>query len=119
MPKFHHALRAWKTDAFDQFLKSEIANLKTGTLPLDKGVSQGGYVDDSHIEATVLHVADDENAIQADVGIFFTEIVGGCSCGDDPMATNAYCVIQARIDKATAEVEFALVKEPEQPKQTE
>lgn len=108
MPKFINSLRDWGSDSFPQTLKSEIENLKTGALPLDKGVFQGGYIDDSNLAITVLHVTDDEKTIQAKVGIFFTEIVAGCSCGDEPMEQNAYCEMQISIDKATAEAEFAV-----------
>jgi hypothetical protein len=37
------------------------------------------------------------------VGVFFREIVGGCSCGDEPFAADGYCEIELRIDKETAE----------------
>jgi hypothetical protein len=61
--------------SFTQALKTDIASLKIGTLPLDKGVSQGGYVDDSNMVITVLHVTENENRILARVGVFFTEAV--------------------------------------------
>lgn len=108
MPKFTKSLHGWKSASFTQTLKSEIQNLKTGTLPLDKGVSQGGYIDDSNLAITVLHVTDDEKTIQAKVGIFFTEIVACCGCGDEPMEQNAYCKMRISIDKTTAEAEFAV-----------
>ncbi len=109
MPKLLNSLHAWKSDSFVQTLKSEIENLKTGILPLEKGISQGGLVDDSDIAVTVLGFADDEDAIQVDVGIFFTEVVGGCSCGDEPMANNVYCEMQIRIEKATAEAKMLVL----------
>jgi hypothetical protein len=49
--------------------------------------------------------------ICARVGIFFNEVVGGCSCGDDPLSVNAYCKIQVSIDRASAEAEFAVIPE--------
>jgi len=103
VPRFPKALRAWKSDAFGPTLKGEIEAMTADTLPLHAGTSQGGLVDDGKLAATVLTVADDERFIVADVGIFFSEIVGGCSCGDEPESINAYCRMRIRIDKTTAE----------------
>ena len=109
MPKLPNSLRDWRTDNFALSLKSEIGKLHPGALPLDQGVSQGGYVDASDVTVTVLHAAEDDGSIRAKVGVFFTEIVASCGCGDEPMPTNAYCEIQVRIAKASAEAEFILI----------
>lgn len=109
MPRLVNALRDWDSDFFARTLKSEIENLPAGTMPLDQGTSQGGFVDDENIAVTVLRAKDGEDSVQADVGVFFTEVVAGCSCGDEPMAQHAYCEIRVRIDKATAETEFSVI----------
>jgi hypothetical protein len=102
-------LRAWGDADFDRTLKQELCALPSGTLPLAMGTSQGGYVDDGNIAVTVLSANDDARSVQARVGILFTEVVPSCSCGDEPLEANAYCVVQIRIDKATAEATFAAV----------
>jgi hypothetical protein len=106
-------LRAWGGDDFDGMLKQEIAALPAGTLPLNQGTSQGGYVEDTNIEITVLNTTADAGSVQARVGVFFTEVVPSCSCGDEPLEVNAYCVVLIRIDKATAMATFAV--EPDMP----
>lgn len=108
MTKLIHALSDWKTDAFASTLRAEIMNLETGILPLEKGVFQGGYIDDSNIEVTVLGAADDEKHVHAHVGIFFTEIVACCGCGDEPMAQNAYCEVEVSINKTNAKAVFSV-----------
>jgi hypothetical protein len=108
-PRLPLALRAWPSDAFSRTLKAEIEQLPPGSLPLEAGVCQGGFVDDSRITVTVLGAADDDVAIQVRVGIFFTEIVVNCGCGDDPMEQNAYCALRVAIDKATARAEFTVL----------
>ena len=108
MLRLPNALRDWQSEVFAQTLKAEISSLPSGSLPLDKGVAQGGYVDDSNLSVTVLNVADDTAVIRAKVGIFFTEIVVNCGCGGDPMPTNAYCEMQVMIDKKTADAEFTV-----------
>jgi len=109
MPKFANSLRDWNTDVFSRTLKHELEHLPAGTLPLEKCVAQGGMVDDNNITATILSFNENKTAIQAKAGIFFTEIVINCGCGDDPMPTNAYCEIQISLDKTTAEAEFSLL----------
>lgn len=111
MPKFTTSLTNWGSDSFSQTLKNEMENLEASVLPLDKGTTQGGLVDDSNISATIINFTEEEGYIQAKVGVFFNEIIGGCSCGDDPLSENAYCEIQVSIDKATAEAEFSVTSE--------
>jgi hypothetical protein len=105
------ALNDCRSRLFAQQLKRELEHLQPGTLPLEQGTTQGGQVDDSNISATVVAVQADAGVIRARVGIFFNEIVGGCSCGDDPLSVNAYCQIQVSIDRASAEAEFAMLPE--------
>jgi len=111
MSRLLNSLNAWQTEAFYQTMKKELEPLAQGTLPLEKAVMQGGYVDDSHITATVLHAEEDTQAIKARVGIFFTEIVINCGCGDDPMETNAYGEMLIRIDKTTGQAEFEVLQD--------
>lgn len=107
MPKLAHALRAWPSDAFGRALKSELERLGADRLPLDQGVCHGGRVADDPIAVSVLRVADEAAEIVADVGVFFGEIIAGCSCGDDPQMRHAYCELRVRIDKTTAAAAFA------------
>lgn len=109
MPNLSKSLHAWGSTAFFETLKQELEALPAESLPLHKAVSQGGFVDDSHITATVLHAEEEDEAIHARVGIFFTEIVINCGCGDDPMETNAYGELQIHIDKTSAQADFEVV----------
>jgi len=111
MTTLANSLHDWNTDVFSRTLKNELEHLPAGTLPLDKGVAQGGMVDDNNLTASVLSFNENETAIQAKAGIFFTEIIINCGCGDDPMPTNAYCELQITINKTTAETEFRLFQD--------
>ena len=95
---------------FGQALKQCLENLPAGTLPLDQGTNQGGYVDDRDISVTVIAISEQQDQVQAKVGVFFTEIIVGCGCGDDPFPVNAYCEMQIRLDKTTAEAEFEVMQ---------
>ena len=111
MRKFSDSLKPWNTESFNRALRSDIESLESGALPLEKCVFQGGYIDDSNVTVTVLGATDDEESIQARVGVFFTEIVACCGCGDEPMHQNAYGEILIRIDKQTAEVDLDVVSD--------
>lgn len=106
-----NSLHAWQSASFLQILKAELEQLAPGSLPLDKAVNQGGYVDDSHITATILSTEESAQTIHARAGIFFTEIVINCGCGDDPMETNTYCELRISIDKTSGQADFAVLQD--------
>lgn len=111
MTRLKLPLNDCQSGLFARQLKHELEHLQAGTLPLEQATTQGGQVDDSNISANVIEVREDGGWIRARVGIFFNEIVGGCSCGDDPLSVNAYCQIQVSINRASAEADFAVILE--------
>ena len=95
--------------SFADTVKHELESLDTNTLPLDQCTAQGGYVDESPIAATILSSQEYTDYISVKAGIFFTEIVINCGCGEDPMPTNAYAEVSIRIDKITGDTTFSTV----------
>ena len=110
MIKLPVSLQRWHSHDFKQALKQELEHLPAGTLPLEQGTSRGGFVDDSDISVSVTHTTEDEHSIQARAGVFFTEIITGCGCGDEPMPENAHCELRISIDKSTAAAEFEVIQ---------
>lgn len=107
------ALRAWGTPEFEAALKHEIAS-NAERLPLQQGLSTGNYVTADPISVTIISVAEQATAIRVKAGIFFTSVIGGCSCENDPTPIseiNEYCVVQLDIDKATAATAVTLIPE--------
>jgi len=96
-----YCLEAQDASGLARRLADAFRKLPTGVLPLQHGCDQGGLIDDHDISASVLRIEQTADHITARVGVFFIEIVGGCNCNDDPLEANAYCVIEARIDRAT------------------
>jgi hypothetical protein len=109
MVKLPETLRAWGTDRCAHLLKREILALKPGTLPLHLATKQGGMIQGGARDLTVLAVEDDGNSLLAHIGVFFTEVVGGCSCGDEPLTVDSYCELKLRIDKRSAEADLEVV----------
>jgi len=104
-----NSLRAWNTDAFAGILKADLLALGAGVLPLHEAAA-GGCVDEGHVEITVLGASDSAAEIQVNVGVFFAEVLAGCSCGDEPSASNAYCELRVSIEKATGLARFAVIQ---------
>jgi hypothetical protein len=66
-------------------------------------------VDEENLAVSVFSVADAGERIEAKIGVFFSEIMVGCSCGDNPLPTHAYCEMRVCIDKQTAQAECVLI----------
>lgn len=108
------ALRAWGTPDFDAALKREIEQLETGLLPLQQGLTSTSYVTDGARQVVILGATEDEDFIHVKAGIFYTGVIAGCSCADDPTPVEdqtEYCVTRLDIDKRTAETVVTLVEE--------
>lgn len=81
-------------------------------LPLQQGLSLSSYVGKSPVSAIILNTTEKTDSIQIKAGIFYTGIIAGCSCSDDPSPTdeqNEYCEVQFTINKDTAETTVTLL----------
>ena len=101
--KLPGCVRDWHTKDFAGTFNREILSLPSGTLPLQLRGMQNGLVDDTNLSLVVLQQLETEQDCKVKTGVFFSEIIGGCSCGDDPAAETAYCELWIEISKATAE----------------
>ena len=102
MPQFTHSLRSWNTADFKQALIADITNLDAEQLPLQQALSKSSYVSESDFSVTVLSTSDNSSDIVAKVGIFFTGIIAGSCCSDDPTPVDEleeYCELYIRINK--------------------
>ena len=114
MIQLNKSLDAWNTVEFRDVLQQEIAQLDRDQLPLQLGLSISSYVTDRPVQAMILDQSEDADLIRVKAGIFYTGIIAGCSCADDPTPIaeqNEYCVLQFCIDKQTAQTTVTLVSE--------
>ena len=110
---FTKSLNAWGTSGFEDVFKAEVEQLDTGQLPLQQGLAASSYVTDSPRKALIIRVADDAGFIQVKAGIFYSGIIAGCSCADDPTPVgeqNEYCEVWIEINKETAETTITLLE---------
>jgi hypothetical protein len=112
MIRFIKALNAWGTPGFNDILKQEIEQMDAGQLPLQQGLSASRHALDDKLEVMILGVAGAESYIRVTAGIFYTGMIAGCSCADDPTPVteqSEYCEVRLDIDKTTAETTVALL----------
>jgi len=113
MIRLAKAIEAWGTADFMDILKHEIEQLNAGQLPLQQGLSSTSYVADSQHKAMIIRVSEGDESIQVKAGIFYSGIIAGCSCADDPTPVdeqNEYCEVQIEINKQTAEAAVTLLE---------
>jgi hypothetical protein len=106
------SLQAWNTDAFIAILKQEICSLDAGLLPLQQGLKYSSIANAQNLSVSVLKAEDDEDHIFVKAGLFYTGIIAGCNCADDPTPVdenNEYCEILLCINKKTAETTVSLI----------
>lgn len=109
--KLPESLKAWKSPDFEDVLKREIEQLPPAQLPLQQGLSASSHALDDPLSVMIISVADEPGFIHARVGVFYSGIIGGCSCADDPTPVEPqgeYCEVLLAIDKTTAETSATL-----------
>ncbi|MDP3483627.1 MAG: hypothetical protein Q8S05_10010, partial [Sulfuricella sp.] len=84
MIRLTKSLNAWGTADFEGILKTEIEQLDAEQLPLQQGLSTSSYALDDKLNVRIISVSEEANLIRAKVGIFYSGIIAGCSCADDP-----------------------------------
>lgn len=114
MIQLNKSLNVWNTPDFEGVLQQEIAQLNPAVLPLQQGLSISSDVTDRPVQAMILNLSEDADLIRVNAGIFYTGIISGCNCADDPtpvVEQEEYCVLQFCIDKQSAETTVTLVGE--------
>jgi hypothetical protein len=105
MIRFTDALNAWGTPEFSAILKQTIEQMPGEQLHLQQGLASSSHALDDKLRAVIISVVDEGRIIRARAGIFYTGIIAGCNCADDPSPVNEeneYCEVQLDIDKSTA-----------------
>lgn len=114
MIRLPKSLNAWGTTAFKDVLSQEIAQLDATELPLQQGLAGSSYVTERPFQAMLISASEGAGLLRVKAGIFYTGVIAGCSCADDPTPIdelNEYCVVQFDIDTTTAETTVTLLAE--------
>lgn len=112
MIRLDRALHVWGTARFNDVLKSEIEAIDPGLLPLQQGLTATSYARQKSVSAMVISATEEAAVVHAKVGVFFSGIIAGSCCADDPTPVedqNEYCVMRFDIDKQSAETSIVVV----------
>jgi hypothetical protein len=112
MIQLNKSAAAWGSPEFNDVLKGELGELGVRQLPLQQGLSGSSHAMDSRVEAMIISSTDDAECIHVRAGIFYSGIIAGCSCADDPTIAeenSEYCEVQLDIDKETTETVITLL----------
>lgn len=108
------SLNAWKTPGFKDILKDELEQLGGVVLPLQQGLSHSSYAVEGKFHVMIIDVSEEPDFIRAKTGIFYTGLIPGCSCADDPTPVteySEYCEVRFDISKKTAATTVTLLPE--------
>jgi len=108
------SINAWDSTDFESVFKTEVSNLDHACLPLQRGLSQSSYVSEEPFKPVVLNSSEDDLSIKVKAGIFYTGIIAGCSCADDPTpldTQNEYCEVLFCLNKSTGETKAELLED--------
>ena len=107
------SLKAWGSDGFKDALKNEMAQLNVEQLPLQQGLKYSSHAVYDAPGVVILSVTEYDDHIRVKAGVFYSGIISGCSCADDPTPTDMvpeYCELQLDINKATANTSVFLLQ---------
>ncbi|MBW8327617.1 MAG: hypothetical protein K0M48_00150 [Thiobacillus sp.] len=114
MIRLSKSLNAWGKPEFNAVLKQDIEQLDARHLPLQQGLTLSSHVTDRPFQAMIISASEEAGLIRAKVGIFYTGVIAGCSCADDPTPIdeqNEYCVLRFDVDRSTADATVTLLAE--------
>jgi hypothetical protein len=100
------SLKAWDSPGFEQTFSAEVRALDSTQLPLQQALSQSSYVFGNDFTVIILNTYETEHNIEVKTGIFYSGIIAGSCCADDPTPMDQqteYCELQFVINKLSAE----------------
>ena len=108
------SLAVWQTPDFTDVFKAEVKQLDPDLLPLQQGLAHSSSANGANLGVTVLNLAETPDTIQVKAGLFYSGIIAGCSCADDPTTqheVNEYCEVCFAISKHSGEATVTLLQD--------
>ena len=112
MFKLPLSLQAWNTEVFRNVLTKEICCLDASLLPLQQGLRYSSMANAENLSLMILTTIEDKNNVIITAGLFYTGVIAGCNCADDPTPVdenNEYCEVLLHINKITALTTVSLI----------
>ena len=109
-----NSLSAWGGPGFEAAFRQELASLGVEGLPLQQGLTGSSYATAAEPHIMIIHASEADGVIRVRAGVFYTGIIAGCSCADDPAPVEEqaeYCVLQVDIDRPTGAARIVLAED--------
>jgi len=90
----------WGSTRFEAALKGELQALSPDRLALHRCTSQGGMVA-GPIAISLITREADPTTIRLRLTVLFAEVIGGCSCGDEPYQARSAATLGLEIDRVS------------------
>jgi hypothetical protein len=87
-------------------IEALLRGLPPASLPLAACCAHGGWIDGDDLAFRVQRVVEDRLGLAAELELFFSEVVGGCSCHDEPVRHPGYARLRLRIARADGALSF-------------
>ena len=87
-------------------IEALLRGLPPARLPLATCCAHGGWIDEGDLRFSVVRVAEDRQGLAAELELFFSEVVGGCNCHDDPVRHPGYARLRLRIARGDGALSF-------------
>lgn len=82
--------------------KAEVSALSPDELPLQQGMAHGNVAQGDALSVMVISSRGDATRLRIHAGLFFTSVVAGCACTNDPTPMNdepEYVEVEFEIDR--------------------
>jgi hypothetical protein len=111
MLRLGSALQVWGSERFETKVKQALEGLPHHELSLQQALQHSSQVSGEPIQVMFLDAVEFTGYIKVRVGVFYSGVIAGCSCADDPTPVDTvseYCTLELVIDGCSAEVEVVL-----------
>ena len=106
MTQLQQSLNAWDTEKFKSVFKQEVAQLSLDELPLQQALQLSSYATKDNLQVMINSTIEEKHHIIVNTGIFYSSILAGCNCSDDPTPVDLnseYCEMRFSINKSNSD----------------
>lgn len=108
----NEVIGAWGTPAFEACFKTAVEQLPAAQLPLQQGLAQTSHVSSEPFRVMVLASSAERGVVRVKAGVFYSGIIAGCSCADDPTPIDVvaeHCELLFEIEQKSGNTRVTLL----------
>ena len=114
MVQLKNTLNARYSKDLSRVFINEVMQLPIDVLPLQQALQMGSHALKDNMQIMITHIIDDrQDFVIITAGIFYSSLIAGCNCADDPTPVDLiseYCEVKFKIDTGNADTEVSLIE---------